>query len=95
MPVTHIFNGTIEEITSERNTTFVTVSYFIWHGNRRRRERIRLVVNARTVILNTNGIPVHASALRRGMIINATVSSAMTRSIPPQATAYLIRILRR
>ena len=29
------------------------------------------------------------------MLIHATVSSAMTRSIPPQTTAYLIRILRR
>ncbi|MBE5888334.1 MAG: hypothetical protein E7283_05785 [Lachnospiraceae bacterium] len=33
-------------------------------------------------------------ALNRGMIIDATASSAMTRSIPPQTNAYVIRVVR-
>ncbi len=91
----NITNGTIEEIFRENYTTFVTVSYWEGQGNRRRKQRIRMLVRPRTVILDSNGRPVPISALRVGMVINATVSSAMTRSIPPQANAYSIRIVRR
>lgn len=92
MPVMNITNATIEDITSERNTTFVTVTYTSREGNRRNEQTVRLVVGPRTIILNANGSPVSANALRNGMTINAAISSAMTRSIPPQSTAYLIRI---
>lgn len=94
MPINTIFNGTIKDISSERNTTLVTVTYARGSGNRRNEQTIRLVVTPRTAVLNANDIPVPASSLRAGMTINATFSSAMTRSIPPQATAYVIRIVR-
>lgn len=94
MPIINISNGRIVEITRERGNTFVTVSYMTGSGGQRREETIRLVVGPRTVIVNRSGVTVPIAALRVGMVINATVSSAMTRSIPPQATAYLIRILR-
>lgn len=67
----------------------------IERGRGRNEEIIRLVANRRTVILNTNGMPVPVSALRRGMTINAIFSAATTRSIPPQANAYLIQIVER
>ena len=95
MPIINISNGTIQEILSERGTTFVTVTYLSGLGNRGNRQTVRLVVRPRTIILNENGNPVPTSALRVGMTINATISSAMTRSIPPQAAAYMIRIIRR
>lgn len=95
MPIMNISNGRIVEITRERGETFVTVSYMTGVGGERREETVRLVVGPRTLIVNRSGIPVPASELSVGMVIGATVSSAMTRSIPPQATAYLIRILRR
>lgn len=95
MPVMNITNATIEDITSERNTTFVTVTYTSREDNRRNEQTVRLVVGPRTIILNANGSPVTANALRKGMTINAAISSAMTRSIPPQSTAYLIRIIGR
>lgn len=95
MPVIHISNGTIEEIFSERGTNYATVTYNDRRGGRRNNQTVRLVVSSRTIILNANGVPVPASALRVGMTINATVSSAMTRSIPPQTTAYVITIVRR
>lgn len=98
MPTFNISNGTIQDITFERDTAFVTVTYMENRdnlGNRRNEQTIVLIVRPRTVILNSNGIPVPVTTLRRGMIINANVSSAMTRSIPPQANAYVIRILRR
>ncbi len=95
MPITNISNGTIEEITREQGNTFVTVRYMGSSGGQRTEQTIRLVVGPRTIIVDRSGVPVRVSELREGMLINATVSSAMTRSIPPQATAYLIRILRR
>lgn len=95
MPTFNISNGTIQNISSERDTTYVTVTYMDNRRPQRNEQTIRLVVRPRTVILNPNGIPVPVTALRTGMAINATVSSAMTRSIPPQASAYVIRILRR
>lgn len=95
MPAINITNGTIENISSERGNTFVTVTYMSRQDNRRNEQTVRLVVGPRTIILNTNGTPVSANALRTGMTINASFSSAMTRSIPPQATAYLIRIIGR
>lgn len=95
MSVINISNGIIENISSDRGNTLVTVSYMGGPGNRRTEQTVRLVVGPRTIILNTNGTPVPASTLREGMTINASFSSAMTRSIPPQANAYLIRIVGR
>ena len=95
MAVMNISNAIIEDITSERNNTFVTVTYTARQNNRRNEQTVRLVVGPRTIILNANGNPVRANALRVGMTINAAISSAMTRSIPPQSTAYLIRIVGR
>lgn len=95
MPTINISNATIEDISSERDITYITVTYMDNRGNRRNEQTVRLVVRPRTIILNTNGIPVPVTVLRTGMTINATISSAMTRSIPPQATAYVIKIVRR
>lgn len=95
MSVIHISNGIIEEITSDRGTIFVTVTYTEGPGNRRNEQTVRLAAGPRTIILNANGANVPASALRVGMTINAAFSSVMTRSIPPQAEAYLIEIVRR
>ena len=92
MPVTNITNAVIQDITSERGTTFVTITYTNRQGNQRDEQTVRLVVRPRTIILNANGSPVTVIALREGMTINTAVSSAFTRSIPPQAVAYLIRI---
>lgn len=93
MSAFHISNGTIQDLSFERDISFVTVSYRPAQGRQREEQTIRLAVSPRTVILNPNGIPAPASTLRIGMTIDATVSSAMTRSIPPQADAYVIRIV--
>ena len=90
MPVIHISNGIIEDITRERNNTFVTVRY----RSGRNEMTVRMLVGPRTIIRNMNGRPVSVNALRVGMTINAVVSSAMTRSIPPQSNAFVIEIVR-
>ncbi len=90
-----ITNGTIENIASENNTTFITITYMEGKDRRRNQETIRLVVGNQTVILDENRNTIRARELRRGMTVNAIFSSAMTRSIPPQASAFLIQIVRR
>lgn len=92
MAVINITNAVVQDITSERGTTFVTITYTSRQGNQRDEQTVTLIVRPRTIILNTNGSSVTANALMEGMTINAAVSSAFTRSIPPQTVAYLIRI---
>ncbi len=92
MPIISISNGTIVDVFSQQDTTFVTVTYTEETGNRRTEQTVRLAAGPRTVILSANGIPIPAAMLGVGMTVNATFSSAMTRSIPPQANAYLIRV---
>lgn len=90
-----INRGRIEEISRDNRNTLITVAYR--RGPRRddMEERLRMVVNNRTLIFDEYGNLIRPSDLFRDMIINAVVSSDMSRSIPPQATAYAIRILRR
>ena len=94
-PITHISNGTIENITTENNTNFVTVSYTDRVNNREIQRTARLAVGRNTTVLDENGRIVPASTLRTGMMVNAVVSSSTTRSIPPQTAAYLVRIVSR
>lgn len=93
--VTFISNGTIESIRRENNNTLVTVSYREFANNRISEQTIRIVVGRNTTVLDENGNIVPASTLTEGMMINAAVSSAMTRSIPPQTGAFLVRIVNR
>ena len=93
MPITSISNGIIEDITRDRNDTLVTETFRNRSGNRGN-DTIRLVVGPRTMILDMNGRPVSPNALRVGMVIDAQASASMTRSIPPQAAAFFIRIVR-
>ena len=95
MPIRNISNATITEISRDRGTLFVTVSFREGPRSQSNEQTIRLVITPRTIILNANGNPVPASRLDVGMTINTVTSSATTRSIPPQTNAYLIQIVRR
>lgn len=95
MPALHLSNGTITDLTSDRGSTLATVAYMDGPRNRQTEQTIRLAIGPRTIIVNTNGVPMTATALSVGMTINAVFSSAMTRSIPPQSAAYMITIVRR
>lgn len=93
--VIHVFSVVIKEITRDRNTTFITIPYNDCPKCSRSENLVRLVINRDTVIHDERGRTVRANELEQGMTINASFSSAMTRSIPPQAQAFLIRIVRR
>ncbi|MFA9466105.1 MAG: hypothetical protein ACERKN_17635 [Velocimicrobium sp.] len=81
----------IEEILTNNRTCYVTISYGVMDDfSRIHMELLTLIVNQNTVIRNQFGQNLSCRELREGMIIDAEFSSAMTRSIPPQANAYRI-----
>lgn len=93
--ITTITNGVIEEISSENNTTFLTVTYSECTNCPGVNQIIRLAVGNNTLVLNENGVPMQIRNLEEGMTINAAFSAAITRSTPPQAPAFLIRVVSR
>lgn len=93
--INQISNGIIEDITTKNNSTLVTISYTDRANNRRPDQTVRLAAGRNTTILDEMGNMVPVSTLTTGMIVNAAFSNAVTRSIPPQAAAFLIRIIRR
>ena len=94
MAVNRISNATIEEISKDRNNTLVTAVYRDRRNNKGEEQRIRMVVGPGTVVVNMEGVRANDADLTVGMIINAIVSNSMTRSIPPQAEAFFIEIVR-
>lgn len=93
--VIRVFSAVIENISRDRNATLVTVSYNDCIGCSRTPDTVRLVVNQDTEIYDERGRSIRAGELERGMRIDAEFSNAMTRSIPPQAQAFFIRVRRR
>lgn len=91
--ISRAFNAIIENISTEANTTFITISYRSCRTCNS--QTVVLVANRNTILLNENQRTVPLNTLRKGMTVNALFSTAMTRSIPPQATAYLIQIIER
>lgn len=91
----HVSNAVIQSITSENNTTFVTISYIERTNGQRAENIVRLVVGRHTSILDENGNFIRVNSLTSGMTVDTVFSSAMTRSIPPQANAFMIRIVAR
>ena len=90
--VIRVFSAVIQEVSRERNATFVTIVYDNCIGCSGRGNSVRLVVNQDTDIYDERGRNMRAGELERGMTVDASFSSAMTRSIPPQAQAFFIRV---
>lgn len=93
--VIRVFSAVIQEVSRDRNTTLVTISYNNCIGCGRTPGTVRLVVNQDTTILDERGRNIRASELERGMTVDANYSTVMTRSIPPQAQAFFIQVTRR
>lgn len=89
-------NSVIEEIRIDRNTGFVTISYGVMGDfNIIHMELVTLIVSNNTIIRDSSGRNMRLTELREGMVVDAEFSSAMTFSIPPQATAYRIIVVNR
>ncbi len=93
--VIQVSDAIIENIGNESSNTFVTISYNDCIHCGRTSQTVRLVVGNNTIILSETGNRIPVTSLREGMIVDASFSSAMTRSIPPQSNAFMIRIVRR
>lgn len=88
-------NAVIEKITTNQNARFVTISYTDCPPCRSENQQVTLIVDRNTIIRNETGATIPFRELEVGMVIDATFSSVMTRSIPPQAQAFRIRVVRR
>ena len=93
--VIRVFSAVIREISRDRNATLVTIAYNSCIGCATSSGTVRLVVNQDTTIQDERGRNIRASELEHGMTVDANFSSAMTRSIPPQAQAFFIQVTRR
>lgn len=87
-----IDNAFVEDVSfTTRNAGYLIVSYSVPRPNGMTSiERLQLNVTNNTVILGASGLPMCFCDIRRGMWVNATFSPVMTRSNPPQSTAFII-----
>lgn len=84
----------IEEVRITRNMGYVTISYGITDRfNTINMELVTLVVNQNTIIQDNRRRNLRLRDLRKGMVVDAVFSAAMTFSIPPQARAYRITVI--
>lgn len=92
--INRIENAFIEEILINEGEGYVTISYSrLGDFDIIYKSVVTLIVGRQTVIRDQFGQYLSLWDLREGMIINAIISSAMTRSIPPQTRAYHITIV--
>lgn len=93
--VIHVENALIEEVAANNDRAgYVLISFeAIDDNNNFNMQEIRLNVDKSTIIIDENGTTLELSDLTEGTNIDADISSAMTRSIPPQSAAYRIVVL--
>jgi hypothetical protein len=91
----HVENAFIEEVAANaEGTGFVLISYGVSNRiNVIYVQELGLNVGNNTIIMNEMGISLNMYDLNKGMRVDADFSSAMTRSIPPQSSAYRIVVL--
>ncbi|MDD3174317.1 MAG: hypothetical protein PHF63_11800 [Herbinix sp.] len=89
--VIRVRDARIEEISRDRNTGFVTISYGdMGEFNMIHKRIVTLIVSKDTILQSESGHKLSFRDLEEGMIVDAEISKAMTASIPPQARAYKI-----
>jgi len=89
----HISNAMIEDISMERNQRQIRISYS--DCTTCPQKQLILNIDRDTLIQDERGNRIRPRDLHIGMTIDTLVSSAMTRSIPPQTQAFQIRVVRR
>ncbi|MFA6984115.1 MAG: hypothetical protein WC276_09220 [Sedimentibacter sp.] len=91
----NVEDAVIEEIFQDNNVSYVTISYgVIGDFNTINMELVRLVVDRNTIIRDRRGRRMGVRDLRVGNVVDASFSTAMTRSIPPQSRAFVITVIR-
>lgn len=93
-----VSGAVIEEVNRNGGTTFVTIVYRECMKCQRPRgpeQIVKLVINRDTVIRDESGRNIRLGELKRGMVVDAAFSAVMTRSVPPQAQAFSLRVTSR
>lgn len=90
--ILYVNEARIEEINSADNRTGnLLVSYDIeTHDKSIKKEFLRLIISNQTHIMNEFAEPLLICDLEKGMYVDASFSSAMAMSLPPQSRAYEI-----
>lgn len=93
--VMYIKNALIEEVgMNPEGIGHVLISFEVRDENNMiYMDEIRLNVGENTIIIDESGRPLSLYNLEAGMRIDADISAAMTRSIPPQSFAYRIILI--
>ena len=90
----YVEDAVIEEVFHDNMSSFVTISYGVPTGyGHINMELVTLVIDRNTVIRNRRGRRMNAKELRPGNVVDASFSTAMTRSIPPQSKAFMITVI--
>ena len=93
--VMRVSNAVIQNISYDRDTAYVTIAYNNCQRCSSPEMLVTLVVSGNTILLDEKGKLITPEELQTGMVVHATFSTNMTRSNPPQAQAYRIRIASR
>ncbi len=90
--ILRIENALVEDIyTPNSRTGYILVSYVTPSQNEMVYiDLLRLNIGWDTILINQFGDPISLCVVRKGMWVNAEFSAAMTRSIPPQSSAYRV-----
>jgi hypothetical protein len=93
--IIHVENVPIEEVAVNTDSTgYILISFGVSDENSViYMQEIRLNIGNNTIIIDEKGRSLNMYDLSQGMRVDADFSSAMTRSIPPQSSAYRIVVL--
>jgi hypothetical protein len=93
--IIHVDRALVEEVVvNNASTGYILISIDVSDENNViYMQEIRLNIGDNTIIIDENGIELNLDDLNEGMRVDADFSSAMTRSIPPQSSAYRIVVL--
>ena len=93
--IIHVENALIEEVATDTGKRgYVLISFQAGDDNNMiYMQEVRLNVAEETIIIDEEGRPLNLYAFEEGMRIDADISAAMTRSIPPQSYAYRVKVL--
>jgi hypothetical protein len=93
--IIQVENAVIEEVYVETCVSgYILISYTPpGQNNRNQNEQIRLNVSKYTIIESQYGETLSLCNLDVGLRVNAEFSAAVTRSIPPQSSAYRIIVI--
>lgn len=92
-----IDNAFVEDVVCFNNSNgFILVSYNATQSSQFSSiQNIRLNINNNTIVVNSFGQRMCPCCIQRGIWISAVFSARTTRSIPPQANAFMIVVQRR